>query len=81
MMDVILSKDGKHYQLRWVDMIPIVGFVPHFRRTREYMEGIKEGEYCFPENAASESLKRFGITAYHGIIAGVTLCAGLEKNF
>jgi len=81
MIDVQISSEGRHYESRWVDMIPVIGFFPHVKRIRRYMEGIRSGEYGFPENAGFESAKRFAITTYHGLSAGFLLGAGLERLF
>ena len=69
--EIQLSNEGKHYESKWVDFIPVIGFIPHCKRVQRYMKGIREGEYFFPENAVGESLKRFSITAYHGITEGI----------
>ena len=54
-----------HYNPRKIDLVPIVGFISHVRHVRNYFDGVRQGRYELPQNAAQESLLRFGITACH----------------
>ena len=59
------------YRPNILDLIPVIGIVPHLFHMSRYFRDAREGKISLPQESGIGM--RFGVTVYHGISAGIIL--------